>query len=289
MSCPASGSQGNSTWPCPNTQQPGSPVWPSQPYQPCWHCQPNQYNWPGMQPTVPNWPASQPVPTSQPGWPSFPPTQPSQPIPPGQPIQPIPPGQPNQPSQPSQPSQINWPSQLPKPTPPSWHGNPGQPGWPNQGPTDGQQAWPPASSTGPLSVPFNMNLPRGIYDKLMLTIRGQVKPDAKMFTVNFLRGNDIPLHINPRFNEMGKQVIVRNHKLGEQWGPEERNLLAPFPFAAGQHFEMKIFCTVSEFKVVVNNTAMFDFKYRIKEVNQIDRINILHDVNLTSVSVDTLP
>lgn len=30
------------------------------------------------------------------------------------------------------------------------------------------------------TVPFNMNFPRGIYDKLMLTIRGQIKPDAKM-------------------------------------------------------------------------------------------------------------
>lgn len=59
------------------------------------------------------------------------------------------------------------------------------------------------------------------------------------FTVNFLRGNDIALHINPRFNERGKQVLVRNHKLGDQWGQEERTLLGPFPFGAGQHFEVR--------------------------------------------------
>lgn len=134
-----------------------------------------------------------------------------------------------------------------------------------------------------------MNFPRGIYDKLMLTIRGQIKSDAKMFTINFLRGNDIALHINPRFNDGGKQVLVRNHKLGEKWGAEERNLLGPFPFLPGHHFEMKILCSVSEFKVAVNSTPMFEFKHRIKEVNQIDRINILHDVTLTSVNVDTLP
>lgn len=52
---------------------------------------------------------------------------------------------------------------------------------------------------------------------------------------------------------------------------------------------MKILCTISEFKVAVNATPMFEFKHRIKEVNQIDRINILHDVSLTSVTVDTLP
>ncbi|XP_053344428.1 galectin-3 isoform X1 [Clarias gariepinus] len=354
MNCPSTGQQGNCMWPCQSTQQPGAPVWPSQPYQPCWPYQPNQANWPGMQPSVPNWPAyqpaqppqsvwpspsqpiqpnqllppgqpnqpflpsqpmtpsqpsqpmtpSQPFSPSQPMMPSQPmtPSQPNQPMTPSQPIspsqpmppsQPVPPNQPmppNQPIQPVPPGQAIWPSQLPSPSSPSWHGNPGQPGWPNQGSTGVHQySWPPVPYTAPVSVPFNMNFPRGIYDKLMLTIRGQVKPDAKMFTVNFVQGNDIALHINPRFNERGKQVLVRNHKLGDQWGPEERSLLAPFPFAAGQHFEMKILCTTEEFKVAVNNTPVFDFKHRIREVNQIDRINILHDVILTSVNVDTLP
>lgn len=59
------------------------------------------------------------------------------------------------------------------------------------------------------------------------------------FTVNFLRGNDIAFHINPRFNEGGKQVVVRNHKLGERWGQEERDLKGPFPFAAGSTFEVR--------------------------------------------------
>ena len=29
-------------------------------------------------------------------------------------------------------------------------------------------------------VPYNLNLMRGVYDKMMMTIRGQVKPDARM-------------------------------------------------------------------------------------------------------------
>uniref|UniRef100_W5U906 Galectin n=1 Tax=Ictalurus punctatus TaxID=7998 RepID=W5U906_ICTPU len=289
MNNPSSGPQGNGIWPCQSTQQPGAPVWPSQPYQPCCPHQPNQANWPGMQPTAPNWPAYQPAPPTQSVWPcpaSMGPNQLSQPI---SPSQTMPPSQPNQPMPSSQAIPPSWPSQLHNPIPPSWHGNPGQPGWPNQGPGVQQHPWPPVPPTGPVSVPFNMNFPRGIYDKLMLTIRGQVKPDAKMFTVNFLRGNDIAMHINPRFDEKGKQVLVRNHKLGDQWGQEERILQAPFPFVAGQNFEMKILCTINEFKVAVNNTPIFEFKHRIREVNQIDRINILHDVNLTSVNVDTLP
>lgn len=56
--------------------------------------------------------------------------------------------------------------------------------------------------------------------------------------MNFLRGNDIAFHINPRFSEGGKQVLVRNHKLGERWGAEERDLKGPFPFALGSPFEV---------------------------------------------------
>ena len=57
--------------------------------------------------------------------------------------------------------------------------------------------------------------------------------------MNFLRGYDIPFHINPRFSEGGKQVLVRNHKVGERWGKEERDLKGPFPFAPGSSFEVR--------------------------------------------------
>ncbi|XP_076129337.1 galectin-4 [Alosa pseudoharengus] len=140
-----------------------------------------------------------------------------------------------------------------------------------------------------LGVPYNLNFPRGVYDKLMLTITGQVKPMAKMFTVNFLRGNDIAMHINPRFNEGGKQILVRNHRQGERWGKEERNIQGPFPFAPGQPFEMKILVTYNEFKVVVNGAQVFEFKHRIRELNQIDRLNILQDINLTSINLQNMP
>lgn len=58
--------------------------------------------------------------------------------------------------------------------------------------------------------------------------------------MNFLRGNDIAFHINPRFSEGSKQVVVRNHKLGERWGSEEREMKGPFPFALGSPFEVSI-------------------------------------------------
>ncbi|KAJ0027087.1 hypothetical protein NQD34_018087 [Periophthalmus magnuspinnatus] len=170
---------------------------------------------------------------------------------------------------------------------PSWY-HPGQSGWPGQHPNFLPPNWLPPTS-GPLSVPYNLNLSRGVYDKMMMTIVGQVKPDAKMFTVNFLKGNDIAFHINPRFNDGGKQVLVRNHKVGDRWGPEERDLKGAFPFAKGSPFEMKILCTHESFRVAVNNIPLFEFKHRVAELNQVNRINILHDVVLNYVHVETLP
>ncbi|KAM6954149.1 galectin-5 [Aplochiton taeniatus] len=196
----------------------------------------------------------------------------------------MPPQPPAPSTAPGQPSR--WPV---IPGQPSWPFNPGQPGWPGQHPNTVPSQWPNPPAAVEVTVPYNLNLARGIYDKMMMTIRGHVKPNAKMFTINFLRGNDIAFHLNPRFSDGGKQVIVRNHRQGESWGKEERDLKGPFPFTPGNPFEVKILCTYNEFKVAVNIMPLFEFKHRIRELNQIDRINILHDVVLTYVKVDTLP
>jgi hypothetical protein len=52
---------------------------------------------------------------------------------------------------------------------------------------------------------------------------------------------------------------------------------------------MKILVTSGEFKVAVNRAQRFEFKHRVRELSQIDRVNILYDVILTSINVDTMP
>uniref|UniRef100_A0A8C9ZDQ1 Galectin n=2 Tax=Sander lucioperca TaxID=283035 RepID=A0A8C9ZDQ1_SANLU len=258
--------------PAPTAGQPCQPCWPGTQYQPSQYqpppYQPSQYQPPQYQPPQyqsPQQPAPVQVPAQIPA-----PTPVSVPVPAPAPATSI------------RPNVPGWPAH------PGWPYNPGQSGWPGQSPSAMPPHWLPPTS-GPLSVPYNLNLARGIYDKMMMTILGHVKPNAKMFTVNFLRGNDIAFHINPRFSEGGKQALVRNHKLAERWGPEERDLKGPFPFAQGSPFEMKILCTQETFRVAVNNIPLFEFRHRIRELNQIDRINILHDVVLTCVNVETLP
>ncbi|XP_035797589.2 galectin-3-like isoform X1 [Amphiprion ocellaris] len=308
-SCPSgSAPQSSSLWPSLPQSGSGFPAWPGQPTQPapCWTGQPSTPCWPATQPapvSVPAptqviAPAPAPAPTVVPA-----PIQVPAPVP----VNPCQPCWPNTQYQPAQPpASIQAPVPTPAPVPaaapassihpgvaawpahPGWPYNPGQSGWPGQNPSLMPQHWLPPTS-GPLSVPYNLNLARGVYDKMMMTILGHVKPNAKMFTVNFLRGNDIAFHINPRFSEGGKQVVVRNHKLGERWGAEERDLKGPFPFALGSPFEMKVLCTPEAFRVAVNNIPLFEFRHRIRELNQINRINILHDVVLTYINVETLP
>ncbi|XP_045916653.1 galectin-3 isoform X3 [Micropterus dolomieu] len=266
-SCPSPGSvpQANSLWPSLPPSGAGFPSWPGQPTQPapCWTGQPNTPCWPGTQPAQFSFPAPSSAPaqgqaiTPAPASPT--PMVPAPAPAPVQPCQPCWPGtqyqlpQPPAPIQAQVPAQVTAPTPVPAPAPatgihpnvpgwpahPGWPYNPGQSGWPGQTPSIMPQHWLPPTS-GPLSVPYNLNLARGVYDKMMMTILGHVKPNAKMFTVNFLKGNDIAFHINPRFSEGGKQVLVRNHKLGERWGSEERDLKGPFPFALGSPFEANV-------------------------------------------------
>lgn len=56
-------------------------------------------------------------------------------------------------------------------------------------------------------------------------------------TVDLSTDSDLVFHFNPRFNESGRKVIVRNSKIGGRWGREERDL-SRFPFTAGQPFEV---------------------------------------------------
>ncbi|XP_030643714.1 galectin-3b [Chanos chanos] len=227
------------------------------------------------------WPGPNNQPSGGPVWPG----QPNQPTWPGQPTNPSTlPGQPSNPVWPGQPSnQPGWPGQPSNQ--PGWPGQPSnQPGWPGQ--PSPQPGWPGHPSPQPI-VPYDQSLPSGVYDKMLITIHAQVKPNAKMFTINLSKGNDIALHFNPRFNEGGKQVIVRNSKIGNQWGKEERDLPS-FPFSQGQHFELKILCTSNAFKVAVNKSHLLEYRHRIHDLSNIKAISIYNDVILTSVNFETL-
>ncbi|RVE57651.1 hypothetical protein OJAV_G00218450 [Oryzias javanicus] len=236
----------------PANNQAGAPVWPGgqQAPNPTWPGQPAP-TWPGQQ--APTWPGQ---PGPNPTWP----------------------GQPG-----------------PNPTWPGgqsggggmWPGGPG--GWqnPSVGPGPGPGPSIPTAPQQSLAVPFNSKLPNGVYDKMLITIVGTIKPNAERFTVELAAKSDLAFHFNPRFNERGKKVIVRNSLISKKWGKEERDL-EHFPFVQGQPFEMKILCTNTEFKVAVNKSHLLEFKHRITNLRSIETLSIFHDVTLSSVNVETM-
>ncbi|KAG7238080.1 hypothetical protein INR49_031434 [Caranx melampygus] len=209
---------------------------------------------------------------------------------PGQPTNPTWPGQPPaNPTWPGGPSAGGggvWPGGNPtQPAQPTWPSPSGQPGaWPSPSPGPGPG---PIHPTAPSRVvPYEQNLPSGVYDKLLITIAGTVKPNADKITVDLSTGNDIAFHFNPRFNDDGRKAIVRNSCIGKKWGKEEREL-QHFPLVRGQPFEMKILCTSREFKVAINNSHLLEFRHRITDLRSITRLNIYYDLNLSKVLLET--
>ncbi|KAK1875508.1 Galectin-3 [Dissostichus eleginoides] len=152
-----------------------------------------------------------------------------------------------------------------------------------------------------LTVPYSMTLPSGVYDKMLITIAGTIKSNADMFTVDLKTPTDLAFHFNPRFNEGGKKVIVRNSCISKKWGKEERDL-QNFPFIPGQPFEVQYLiytkntCSIDEdlvhnkeFKVAVNNSHVLTFHHRVSNLRSINTLNIFRDVTLSKVNVETMP
>ncbi|XP_069765022.1 galectin-9-like isoform X2 [Narcine bancroftii] len=115
----------------------------------------------------------------------------------------------------------------------------------------------------------------------LIKVIGTVKAKPNRFAINLKTGysDNIALHINPRFDE---NAVVRNSKINQGWGQEERNL--PFlPFVPGQTFEMQILVQPNCYKVTVNGRHLFNYNHRIQPLNQIDMLEVTGDVSLSLV------
>ncbi|XP_053553316.1 galectin-3 [Bombina bombina] len=137
--------------------------------------------------------------------------------------------------------------------------------------------------TGPLKVPYDLPLPSGLVQRQLFNIQGAINNNAKSFTINFCKGRDIAFHLNPRFSENPK-AIVRNSLLHDKWGQEERQS-PKFPFVPGQPFKIQILCESDKFNVAINNENLFQFRHRVKELNEIKSVGIFGDITLSDVSL----
>ncbi|XP_059129725.1 galectin-3 [Peromyscus eremicus] len=171
------------------------------------------------------------------------------------------------------------------PGPPAPGALPGQPGGPGAYPT-APGAYPAAgpygAPTGSLTVPYHLPLPGGVTPRMLITIMGAVKPNANKITLNFKKGDDVAFHFNPRFNENNKRVIVCNTKEHNNWGREERQ--STFPFQSGQQFKIQVLVEPDHFKVAVNDAHLLQYNHRMKNLREINQVEISGDITLTSVS-----
>ncbi|KAM8833414.1 galectin-3b [Synchiropus picturatus] len=267
---------GHGMWPGPPSSGPGCPpggqgMWPGPPSSGP-GCPPGgQGMWPGPPGGQGMWPGP---PSSGPGCP-----------PGGQGMWPGPPS-----SGPGCPpgGQGMWPG-----PPSSGPGCPpgGQGMWPS-GPGGGMR--PSAPSSGPgghpvapqqnLSVPYNEKIPGGLQNNMRISIKGRIKAGADRIAVDLASGSDIAFHFNPRFSEGGRQVIVRNSRIGNKWGKEERDLCR-FPFGQGRDFEMEILCSDCMYSVSVDRRPLLEYQHRIKDLRSVDRLAITRDLTLSQVEV----
>ncbi|NXQ37848.1 LEG8 protein, partial [Catharus fuscescens] len=131
------------------------------------------------------------------------------------------------------------------------------------------------------SVPYVEKLDTALYRGCTIAIKGEVKKNPKSFAINLRPSGskDIALHLNPR---MKNKVFVRNSYLHDSWGEEEKEV-ASFPFSPGMYFELIIFCDDYQFKVAINGVHTLEYKYRFKQLEKINMLEVTGDVHLLEV------
>ncbi|XP_077120507.1 galectin-3 isoform X1 [Ranitomeya variabilis] len=139
----------------------------------------------------------------------------------------------------------------------------------------------PIVAPGPKSVPCALPLPSGCIQGMMLNIQGV--PTGNRFSIDFVEGNDIALHINPRFDEK-PYVVVRNSMIQGKWGQEERQC-PKFPFQMQQPFKLQILFEPDGYKVSVNNETICKYPHRLKNFAGIKTIRINGAVTINDASV----
>jgi hypothetical protein len=81
------------------------------------------------------------------------------------------------------------------------------------------------------------------------------------FAINLQCGDDIALHVNPRFNA---NHITRNSLQNMVWGLEEN--YGHMPLARGQGFEIMILCDPTHYKVSIKEKLVLNYVWLFCQV-----------------------
>ncbi|XP_054717647.1 galectin-6-like [Uloborus diversus] len=108
--------------------------------------------------------------------------------------------------------------------------------------------------------PVNIKLPDNLECGTKIYVHGASNPDASRFSLNLKNAEkdaNIYFHFNPRFDE---GVVVRNSRLDESWGDEERE--GDYPFVAGESFLLAVTAGVDGYEVEVNGAPFITYNHR---------------------------
>ncbi|XP_078728076.1 galectin-4-like [Lampetra fluviatilis] len=139
-----------------------------------------------------------------------------------------------------------------------------------------------AAAAVELSVPHDGVIDGGLHPGWSLTLEGSVPAEANRFAVNLIGegGQDIALHVNPRFSADGGGALVRNAKIGGAWGAEEREGVNPF--TRGETFTLELSCGESNLALKVGGEPVCEFAHRVGELASITAFHVEGDVTLTA-------
>ncbi|XP_062913497.1 grifin isoform X2 [Mobula hypostoma] len=133
-----------------------------------------------------------------------------------------------------------------------------------------------------MALRFEAEFPEGLCPGWNVTVRGEPTAGAKRFDINFLcdRSEEIAFHFNPRFTE---SLLVCNSYLANKWGKEEQSTTCPFE--AEEPFQIEIYSDKEYFHVLLDGSAVCQFKHRVENLSSITRFQILNDVKISSVEI----
>ncbi|KAL0973328.1 hypothetical protein UPYG_G00202010 [Umbra pygmaea] len=155
---------------------------------------------------------------------------------------------------------------------------PAQPGFQAQVAYPTQAGFPSYPGYG--AVPYKSPINGGLCPGRTIHIQGVVNPNATWFSVNLLCNSDVALHYNPRSDG---NCVVRNSKLRNQWGDEERD--GGMPYRRGHAFTLSIRCGALCYRIWVNGNETSPFKHRHTLLQEINLLEVDGHLSLTSVMI----
>ncbi|XP_041352679.1 32 kDa beta-galactoside-binding lectin-like isoform X2 [Gigantopelta aegis] len=113
-----------------------------------------------------------------------------------------------------------------------------------------------------IHAPELIYLPGGLKVGTQIIVRGKVPYGSSGFSLNLKYGDDsesdIAFHFNPRTTQ---NEVIRNSFAGD-WQDEEKHQ-PDFPFWEGRTFQLRIYVTPDEYKVMVNGQDFIDYNHRM--------------------------